>query len=162
MDQPGDTVKHAAYYRLLGALAAVGATTIIGGAGVVAAYYPLRHSGFALQWLLIFALMVGGTLMGLLGALLALPVAAAIMMLIEELRVDLPGEQEQAADTEVRARDDLGEAEYERRTEGVGAEAAAAIAVEISVERKYEESHPVDPNEPDQTELGPGEPGQTV
>ena len=52
-------MKHAAYYRLLGALAAVGATTIIGGAGVVAAYYPLRHSGFALQWLLIFALMVG-------------------------------------------------------------------------------------------------------
>jgi hypothetical protein len=36
----------------------------------------------------------GGTLMGLLGALLALPVAATVMMVIEELRVELPGEQE--------------------------------------------------------------------
>jgi predicted PurR-regulated permease PerM len=94
----------------------------------------------------LFALMVGGTLMGLLGALLALPVAAAIMMLIEELRVELPGEQEQTADTELRARDDLGEAEYERRTEGVGAQQAAAIAVEISEDRKYEEKHPGNPD----------------
>jgi predicted PurR-regulated permease PerM len=93
----------------------------------------------------LFALMVGGTLMGLLGALLALPVAATIMMLIEELRVELPGEQEQVADTELRARDDLAEEEYERRTEGVGAEQAAAIAVEMSVDRKFEESHPAEP-----------------
>jgi putative heme transporter len=93
----------------------------------------------------LFALLAGGTLMGLLGALLALPVAATIMMLIEELRVDLPGEQEQAADTELRARDDLAEEEYERRTEGVAAEAAAAIAVEMSVDRKFEESHLPEP-----------------
>ncbi|MGZ5380893.1 MAG: AI-2E family transporter, partial [Thermoanaerobaculia bacterium] len=44
---------------------------------------------------ILFALLAGGTLMGILGALLALPVAAAAMMLIEELRVELPGEQEQ-------------------------------------------------------------------
>lgn len=93
----------------------------------------------------LFALMVGGTLMGLLGALLALPVAATIMMLIEELRVELPGEPEQTADTELRARDDLGEAEYERRTEGVAAEQAAAIAVEISADRKHEEKQAVHP-----------------
>ena len=89
-----------------------------------------------------FALMVGGTLMGLLGALLALPVAATIMMLIEELRVDLPGEQEQEADTMLRARDDLEEEEYERRTEGVAAVEAAAIAVEISGDRRKEENRP--------------------
>jgi len=89
-----------------------------------------------------FALMAGGTLMGLLGALLALPVAATVMMLIEELRVDLPGEQEQAADTLLRARDDLEEEEYERRTEGVAAEQAAAIAVEISVDRRNQDLHP--------------------
>ena len=88
-----------------------------------------------------FSLMVGWTLMGLLGALLALPVAATIMMLIEELRVDLPGQQEQVADTELRARDDLAEQEYERRTEGIGAEEAAAIAVEMSAERREEERH---------------------
>lgn len=96
----------------------------------------------------LFALMVGGTLMGLLGALLALPVAATIMMLIEELRVELPGEQEQVADTELRARDDLAEEEYERRTEGVAAVEAAAIALEISVDRKFEESRPPDPEVP--------------
>jgi len=92
-----------------------------------------------------FALMVGGTLMGLLGALLALPVAATIMMLIEELRVDLPGEQELEADTMLRARDDLEEEEYERRTEGVAAVEAAAIAVEISVDRRKEENRPDPP-----------------
>jgi len=89
-----------------------------------------------------FALMVGGTLMGLLGALLALPVAATIMMLIEELRVDLPGEQELEADAMLRARDDLEEEEYERRTEGVAAVEAAAIAVEISGDRRKEENRP--------------------
>jgi len=88
----------------------------------------------------LFALLAGGTLMGILGALLALPVAAAAMMLIDELRVDLPGEQEKAADTHVREADDRGEEEYERRTEGVGAEEAAAIAVEISADRRKEES----------------------
>jgi len=93
--------------------------------------------------------MAGGALMGILGAVIALPIAATIMMLIEELRIDLPGEQEQVADTELRARDDLAEEEYERRTEGVAAQQAAAIAVEISKDRKNEENHPVPPEGPD-------------
>jgi putative heme transporter len=87
-----------------------------------------------------FALLAGGTLMGILGALIALPVAATAMMLIEELRVELPGEQEGLADTHLREADKRGEEEYERRTEGVGAEQAAAIAVEISGDRRKEES----------------------
>jgi hypothetical protein len=82
--------------------------------------------------------MAGAALMGLLGALLALPVAATIMMLIDELRVELPGEQELVADTLLRARDDLEEQEYERRTEGVPAREASAIAVEITVDRRNE------------------------
>jgi predicted PurR-regulated permease PerM len=90
----------------------------------------------------LFALLAGGTLMGILGALLALPVAATMMMLIEELRVELPGEQEQLVDTLLREADDRGEEEYERRTAGVGAEQAAAIAAEISRDRREEENHP--------------------
>jgi predicted PurR-regulated permease PerM len=88
----------------------------------------------------LLALLAGGTLMGLPGALLALPVAATVMMLIEELRVELPGQQEQAADVEQRVGDERAECEYERRTEGVPAEQAAAIAVEMSDDRKKEEA----------------------
>ena len=91
-----------------------------------------------------FALLAGGTLMGILGALIALPVAATAMMLIEELRVELPGEQEQLVDTDLREADDRGEEEYERRTEGVGAEQAAAIAVEISTDRRKDEKAAVE------------------
>jgi predicted PurR-regulated permease PerM len=84
---------------------------------------------------ILFSLLAGSVLLGIVGALLALPVAAAVLMLIEELRVELPGQQEQAADVEIRERDDRGEEEYERRAEGMAAEQAAAIAVEISSDR---------------------------
>jgi predicted PurR-regulated permease PerM len=90
----------------------------------------------------LFALLAGGTLMGIVGALLALPVAATVMMLIDELRVGLPGEQEQPVDMRVREADDRGEEEYERRTAGVGAVQAAAIATEISQDRREEERRP--------------------
>jgi predicted PurR-regulated permease PerM len=90
----------------------------------------------------LFALLAGGVLMGIPGALLALPVAATIMMLIEELRVELPGQQEQVADVEQRVGDERAEDEYERRTEGVPAQQAAAIAVEISDDRRKDESSP--------------------
>ena len=84
----------------------------------------------------LFALLAGGTLMGVLGAILALPVAAAMMMLVEELRVELPGEQEQVEDTEMREGDTRAEEEYQRRTAGVPVVEAAAIAVEISTDRR--------------------------
>ena len=89
---------------------------------------------------ILFSLLIGSVLMGIIGALLALPVAAAVLMLIEELRVELPGQQEQAADVEIRERDDRGEEEYERRAEGMPAGQAAAIAVEITTDRHKEES----------------------
>lgn len=92
----------------------------------------------------LFALLAGWVLMGTLGALLALPVAAALMMLIEELRVELPGQQDQVTDVEHRVGDERAEEEYERRTEGVPAEQAAAIAVEISNDRRQEESCPTE------------------
>jgi len=87
-----------------------------------------------------FSLLAGGVLMGVVGALLALPFAAAVMMLIEELRVQLPGVQEQVSDEVLREKDDRGEEEYERRTEGVSSEQSAAIAVEISGDRVKEEA----------------------
>ncbi len=93
---------------------------------------------------ILLSLLVGGVLAGIIGALLALPVAAAVRMIIEELRVELPGQQEQAEDVEIKERDDRGELEYERRAEGMPAEQAAAIAVEISAERREDEhSHPM-------------------
>jgi predicted PurR-regulated permease PerM len=90
--------------------------------------------------IVLFSLLVGGTLMGIPGFLLSLPFAAAIMMLIEELRVNLPGVQAQVADGVLREKDDRGEEEYERRTEGVSTEKSAAIAVEISGAREKEEN----------------------
>jgi predicted PurR-regulated permease PerM len=95
----------------------------------------------------LFSLIAGATLLGIVGALLALPVAAAILMLIEELRVELPGQIELSEDVALRKRDDRGEQEYERRTEGMQPEQAAAIAVEMSDERKKEEVDPPVPPE---------------
>jgi len=89
---------------------------------------------------ILLSLLAGGVLYGIAGALLALPVAAAVLMLIEELRVELPGQKEQAEDVETKERDDRGEEEYERRAEGMPAEQAAAIAVEISADRHNEEN----------------------
>jgi predicted PurR-regulated permease PerM len=91
----------------------------------------------------LISLLAGGTLMGVTGALLSLPFAAAVIMLIEELRVQLPGQQEQAADGAQRAKDDKGEEEFERRSEGATAERSAAIAVEISGDRAAEESRSI-------------------
>ena len=92
---------------------------------------------------ILLSLLAGGLIYGIAGALLSLPVAAAVLMLIAELRVDLPGQQEQAEDVETRERDDRGEEEYERRADGMPAEQAAAIAVEISADRRREEGIPL-------------------
>jgi predicted PurR-regulated permease PerM len=92
----------------------------------------------------LFALLAGGTLMGILGALLALPVAATVMMLIDELRVELPGKQERVADVEQRDGDERAEKEYVRRTVGVPVEQAAAIAASMSDDRRKENEGPPD------------------
>ncbi len=81
----------------------------------------------------LFSLLAGGELMGIPGALLALPVAAAVRMLIEELRIELPGEV--VDNSTLRAGDARAERDYERRAEGVPAAEAAAIAVEITEKR---------------------------
>lgn len=52
-------VKHAAANRIIAGVLGVGVTSLIGGAGVVAVYYPMRHAHYAFQWILVFALMIG-------------------------------------------------------------------------------------------------------
>jgi predicted PurR-regulated permease PerM len=94
----------------------------------------------------LFSLIAGGTLSGILGALLALPVAATILMLIDELEMEMPGEDEQAEALEEKIMDEISNAEYQRRTEGMPAGEAAAVAVEISLARKREEGE-LSPNE---------------
>ena len=87
----------------------------------------------------LFSLIVGTALGGLIGALLALPVAAAVLMLVEELRVELPGEAVQPEDVVQQRADDRSEQEYERRAERMPADQAAAIAVEITGKQKKAE-----------------------
>lgn len=74
----------------------------------------------------LIALLVGGTLMGILGALLALPCAAGLQMLVRQLRVELPGEA--TPDASTRARDEKAEHIYEELTEGATTADAAIIA----------------------------------
>jgi len=88
-------------------------------------------------WVMI-ALLSGGKLLGILGALLALPIAAGIRMMIMELRVELPGEE--TAPREVLAKDAQAEAEFAERAAGHPAVEAAAIATEIAVVRREDDA----------------------
>jgi putative heme transporter len=80
------------------------------------------------------ALVVGGQLMGILGALLALPIAAGLRMLIHELRLELPGQPPESA--EARAVDARAEETYAALTAGTPAAQAAVIAVAIADEAR--------------------------
>jgi gas vesicle protein len=83
------------------------------------------------------SLLVGGTLMGIIGALLALPIAAGLLMVARELRVELPGEN--PADASTRARDQKAEDIYEQLTEGATAADAGVIADELAQRLKRRE-----------------------
>jgi predicted PurR-regulated permease PerM len=80
--------------------------------------------------IVLVALLVGGTLAGILGALLALPIAAGLQMLIHELRVDLPGDM--PATDETHRLDERANAAYEQRSEGVTTADAGVIADDIA------------------------------
>ena len=88
----------------------------------------------------ILALLVGGELMGIMGALLALPAAASIRMLITELRVELPGDAQKAQ--ELRAKDSVVERTLELRAAGEPVEAAAEIAHQLA--EQTAEANPAD------------------
>jgi predicted PurR-regulated permease PerM len=83
------------------------------------------------------ALLVGGKLLGIIGALIALPVAAVLRMLFEEFRVDLPGEDLDGH--LVREHDEKDQREYEQKTTGVTAVAAAEVAGQIADKTQEDE-----------------------
>ena len=80
----------------------------------------------------VVALLVGGTLLGIVGALIALPIAAAMMMIGRELRVELPGDD--SDHTAARARDQVAEEAYEALSIGADPETAAVIATDLARE----------------------------
>ncbi|MFI5244073.1 MAG: AI-2E family transporter [Gemmatimonadales bacterium] len=51
----------------------------------------------------IIALLIGGTLLGIIGALLALPIAAGLLMILQELHLDMPGDDVADAHTHTNA-----------------------------------------------------------
>ncbi len=74
----------------------------------------------------LLALLVGGSLLGIVGALLALPIAAGLQMIARELRVDMPGDATDAS--ALRERDELAAKEYEHLSAGTAPQEAAQIA----------------------------------
>ena len=74
----------------------------------------------------VLALLSGGVLLGVMGALLALPIAAGLQMMVQELRVELPGDDRD--DRLEHARDAKTEATYERMSAGATAPEAGEIA----------------------------------
>jgi predicted PurR-regulated permease PerM len=94
--------------------------------------------------IVLVALLVGGTLAGILGALLALPIAAGVQMLIHELRVDLPGGV--PASDEILRRDERAVEVYEHLSEGSTAADAGVIAGEVATMVKQSEDSEMPPS----------------
>jgi predicted PurR-regulated permease PerM len=79
----------------------------------------------------ILALVAGGILMGMIGALLALPIAAGILVILEELRVELPGD-DSVIDRLDRTREEKLEATYEKMSAGTTPSEAGQIAQSLA------------------------------
>jgi predicted PurR-regulated permease PerM len=107
----------------------------------------------------LLALLVGGTLAGILGALLALPIAAGLQMVIRELHVDLPGQA--PATSEAQQIDQRTNQVYERLAEGVTATDAGMIADDLaSIVKKTEEGRVPPPAAPPVSEPTPEVPAR--
>jgi predicted PurR-regulated permease PerM len=78
----------------------------------------------------VLALLAGGTLLGVVGALLALPIAAGLRMIVEELQLEMPGDD--SDDRPARARNARAEATYERMSAGATAPEAGLIARDLA------------------------------
>ncbi|HET8628609.1 MAG TPA: AI-2E family transporter [Thermomicrobiales bacterium] len=84
----------------------------------------------------VVSLLIGGALLGIIGALLALPIAAGIRAAVEEFRIELPGDQ--PAERAQRLQDARAEAVYAHEAAGTTAVEAAAMATELAVELQEE------------------------
>jgi predicted PurR-regulated permease PerM len=132
---------------VIAAVAGSGSAAVIGVTAVMVLYQEFesrilvpRVYGRVLRLppaIVLIALLVGGTLMGILGALLALPIAAGLQMVVRELRVELPGESPSSEST--RKRDEKAEHIYEQLTEGATAADAGVIAGELAQRFKENE-----------------------
>ena len=80
----------------------------------------------------ILALVAGGILMGVMGALLALPITAGLLMILEELRVEMPGDD--SVDRKQNARHAKTEATYEQMSAGTTAPEAGQIAKTLAAD----------------------------
>ena len=80
--------------------------------------------------MVILALVAGGTLMGVMGALLALPIVAGLLMILEELHVEMPGDD--SVDRAESARHAKTEATYEQMSAGATAPEAGQIAKHLA------------------------------
>ena len=78
----------------------------------------------------IVALLVGAELMGVIGALLALPIAAGLRVLVEELRIELPGDQ--PGEEAQRALDAQSERYFMRQATDASAVESAVMATELA------------------------------
>jgi len=91
--------------------------------------------------IVLVALLVGGTLAGIVGALLALPIAAGLQMVMRELRVDLPGES--VEHDRMKELDQQAVRVYEELTENIPAAEAGVIADDLaSLVKRSEEGGP--------------------
>jgi predicted PurR-regulated permease PerM len=82
----------------------------------------------------ILSLLVGGELMGIMGALLALPFAASLRMLVAELRVELPGDRKDPV-RKASAADSEDEVAYAERAADASIAESAKIAAKIANEK---------------------------
>jgi len=98
----------------------------------------------------ILALVAGGILMGVIGALIALPIAAGLLMMLEELRVDLPGDD--SVDRPMQARHARQEAQYEQLSAGATAPEAGEIAKNLAHETREAELQAVEQAVKDEAE----------
>jgi putative heme transporter len=85
----------------------------------------------------ILALIAGGTLLGIVGALIALPIAAGLVMMVQELRVEMPGDN--SIDRDGIARHQKAEAIYEQMSAGATAPEAGDIARTLAADQREAE-----------------------